>query len=54
MFDYITTSNAKNPKTNVNAEKKICSGPTITIPDEHAEFKNLKMTATKTTPMISH
>ena len=38
MFDYITTSNAKNPKVNVNAQKrKICSHSIITIPGKHAE-----------------
>ena len=48
MFDYITTSNAKNPKVTVNVQKrKLCSHPTITIPDKFEEFKKLKIMATK-------
>ena len=48
MFDYITTSNAKNPKVNVNAQKrKICSHSILTIPGKHAEFKNLKNNGSK-------
>ena len=48
MFDYITTSNAKNPKVTVNVQKrKLCSHPTITIPDKFEEFEKLKIMATK-------